>query len=735
MRLHILWLPAFLLSTTLHAQTPQAAGTTEPSSPVPAAPETLPEVIVNAQTPETYRAPAAVSVSKTDVPLITQPISIQTVPGQVIEDQRATTVAEAVKNVSGVRTNNNDLEGYIFNLRGFTTNFLYRNALAVPYSTATIQETANLERVEVIKGPASVLFGRIEPGGAINMVTKKPLGEAAYSLQQEVGSFDFYRTTWDFTGPIAVGDTLSYRLTGAYQNSGSFRDFIEIERTFVSPVVTWKINEDTELTVEFEYMRNDAESDMGFPTVGTRPANVPYSRSFQEPNDPTDYSESRKLAAEFSHRFHENWKLTSRFLLSDADTWKLNIGPIGLGGDNRTIERAFQHQYLYGRSYAFNLDVTGQFETLGIKHDLLLGYDLLHDYYNYRYADLSGNLPPAVLAAMPMDLYRPIYGRIPTAAYSHVVSRPDFDFYSSAKVEQNGFYLQDHLAIAEDWHVLLAGRYDHSRQPYGSSDVSAEEARDSVVTESDHHFTPQAGLLYHPLHWLSAYGSYAESFGVNNGRDAQGRALPAEEGAQYEAGLKFDLLEDRLSATLAAYELTKKNVLTGDPSTADPTDAKAVGEIRSRGLELDVVGQLTERISLIGSYAYTDAEVTKDFDGLEGNRVATVPLNSGSLSLVYDFRDPDNGEGWRAGLSLFATQGRPGDIENTFILPGYSRFDAFASYSRLIGSSRWTAQLNVFNLGDRNYIEGVDSFYNTFGRMGLYPGAERSFNFSIKAEF
>ncbi len=706
-------------------------------------PQELPEITVRAARPRAYRSGTASSATKTETPLLETPASLQVVPAQVLLDQRASTITEALEHVSGVRSHNNDLEGYVYKLRGFTSNYLFRDGLPVSFAIPTVHETANLDHLEVLKGPASVLYGRIEPGGVINLVTKKPQTVRAYRLEQELASDDHYRTVGDLTGPLIASGALAYRLTGAWQSSGSYRAFQDQERFFISPQLAWRPRDGTELIGAFAYLDHDAQSDAGFPAIGDRPAPIPLSRSFQEPNDPLDRTSSTSFAYQFRHNLSPGWTIHNRFHAIGADLWKNNVLPISIRPDGSTLDRNVNYQELNGTSYATNLDLAGTLHGLGAEHEILLGYDFLDYYYDYVLANLgadvvtgssSGHVGNLADFRYSIDLFNPIYGGVPSSAFEDVLSIPADRGWFPAKARQHGVYLQDHLTFGDGLHLVLGGRYDWARATSGASTVSAADARANFTTERDGKFSPRVGVLYQLRPWVSLYTSYSSSFGVNNGRDAQGDPFPPEEGRQLEAGVKTELLDRRLTATAALFSLTKRNQLTADLSTSDPNDAIAIGETRSRGLEVDLLGQITERLGVIANYALTDAEVTRDNFGFEGLTVGNVPRHSGSVFLTWESH-PTTAGGVRAGGGVFASSDRQGDAENTFILPGYARVDAFASYTLRAGPANWTAQLNVHNLFDREYFDGTDVFYNSGGRLGIFPGAQRTITATLRAEY
>lgn len=686
-------------------------------------------VFVTAQR-ESYTVDSAVTATKTDTPLVETPVAVQVVPRQVIQDQRANRLQDVLQNVSGVRSNNNDLEGYVYKLRGFTSLDVYRNGLRVPggSSQPTIAESANLERVEVLKGPASVLFGRAEPGGLINLVTKRPLMQPYYKLEQEFGSYAHYRTVWDATGPLNESGTVGYRLSGSFQQYDSFKDFQDGRRVFLAPVLAFKPTSRTDFVVDLQYLRNDTRADSGIPALGNRPAAVPLRRSLQEANEPRDWVGSFNGGYELTHRFTDNWAVTNRFLVSHTTLKKWNIVGTALDEATGVLDRATQFQKLVGTTYSTNLDVKGRFDTWGVKHNLLVGLDYLHDYYNYNFGAGSQNFP--------ISVFNPVYGTVPGSAFDDAAAGTGGNFFSSVLVKQSGAYVQDQLTIANRLHLLLGGRYDSAEVQSGASPTSREAAiadRHSRSENSDSQFSPRAGLLYQWTARLSTYASYSKSFGANNGRSATGEALPPERGEQFEVGAKTELFQG-FSATVALFHLIKTNILTPDLTTPDPTDARAVGQARSQGIEVDVLGAVTDRLSLIANYAYLDTKVTRDDSGLQGNRLDNVPSHSGRLFLVYSFGSED-GLGWRLGGGIASASKASGDRENTFDLPAYYRLDAMASYSMMVGTRRMTAQLNLRNLTNTKYYDGADIFFNAPARFAVYAAQPFTAIGTIRMEF
>lgn len=730
------------ITLTISAQeAPKPAAKPEPAKP--GAPiQTLPEIIVTAQAPA-YAPPASAVSTRLSASPAVLPVSVQTVPAAVIQDQKSLRVRDALENVSGVRPNPSIGSGNSFILRGFSDDRrLFRDGLT--YSVGgfrTELDTATLERIEVLKGPSSVLFGRSEPGGLINLVSKRPQESAAYSFEQQIGSFDHYRTTLDAGGPLLRDDVL-YRFVGAYQDSGSFRDFGQTERYVIAPSLTWVISPETRWTLQYEHMHQDYIADFGIPVIGDRPANVPVQRSFGDPNDTVDFLSRSQVFSEFTHEFTDNVKLTHRFLYTRAKSEDDFVNPApafdagaAFQSDRRTMNRNIFYQRSDTEEYATSLDLAINLEHGSIKHELVLGADYLNvpkseygAFGNYQTPDDS----------LAIDIFHPerSYG-IDRSLFQRArnTALADDPYYSVRGQEAFGVYVNDHVQVGEQLHLLLGGRSDWAEVSSGSSGISYADANRGLGSRQDDAFSPRAGVLWQMRPELAVYGSYSRSFGANNSLNSNGDSLPPQQAEQFEVGLKAELFEKRLSTTLAAFDLERQNLLTPNLATADPFDSIAVGSSRSRGVELDVLGRVDSHLSLIGSLAYTDTGVEKDNSGLQGNQLVNVPSWGGSLAVKYDFAGEQAEEGFSVGLGLYAQGDRQGDAANTFVLPAYARFDAFAAYRWKLPHGRLTAQVNVRNLFDETYYESADPESNVAPRLGVYPGAPQSGIFSIRYDF
>ncbi|MDT4288931.1 TonB-dependent receptor [Methylomonas sp. MO1] len=690
-----------------------------------------------------YNRTSASAATKTDTPIMETPVSIQVVPRAVMNDQKTTTIKDALENVSSIRPQSSLGLSNAYIVRGFRNGRVYRNGLissGLNIGEGAQYETANLESVEVLKGPAAVLFGRIEPGGLINLVTKKPRDEAYYSVEQRFGAYDFYRTEWDATGPMTSDKSLSYRFSGAYQNNKSFRDFNFNDRVLVNPSMTWRPSDATELSLDLEALHEDTQVDRGLFAIGNRPAPIPVSRSFIDPDDPVDTNSKVNLGFNLTHAFNENWTLRNRFLASFVYDKNTSVKPANgftveqffdPSTGNRSYARNIFSQTSDSETYTTNLDLTGKFNLMGVSHQTLIGVDYLRAVGSYEF---YGNYQDPV-PGLEIDINNPQYG-IDPAYYANALATPSDGGTNHYLYRDDwyGAYFQDHITLWDKVHITGGGRYDWARTGVGMGD-SASTADAALPSRRDEGFSPRVGVLYQPWAWASIYGNWTTSFGANNGITASGATINPEIGEQFEAGFKTEFFDQRLSTTLAYYHLTKENLMTRDFNSPDPFASAAIGKARSQGIELNMAGRLTDEISIIGNYAFTDARITQDFSGLQGHRLNNVPEHSGSVWLKYDIHHYEPLNGLSFGLGMFAAGQRQGDNDNTFVLPGYARLDAFASYTYQLGKSRLITQFNVRNLLDKTYYESTDPFQNAPPRVGIYPGAPLTAMGSVRLEF
>jgi iron complex outermembrane receptor protein len=675
-----------------------------------------------------YSVSRASSATKTDTPIKETPVSIQVVSREVIEDQKAYRVQDALENVSGVQPRGS-LGGYRerYIVRGFSVgeNF-YRNGLRVTSSGFTSNfETAALDRIDVVKGGGSVLFGRGEPSGSIIFTTKTPRDRAFYRFEQDFGSYGYYRTNWDFGAPLDDDGTLAYRFAGAYTDTKSFREFGQSQNFVFYPTLRWRPTQHTEINLGLEVANQDFRADYGVPALGNVPAPIPISRWLGDPNDPMDNNRTVNLDFSIKHQINESWSVTNRFLASFRHSNNVDIAPLGhgtgvgtLNADLMTLDRQASFQYIDQSSYSTNLDLLGKFETFGAKHTTLVGVDYFNDDAPYR----SGG--SASLGALyPINIYAPAYG-LSSAIYGAVPTK----YFSDSKESWFGVYFQDQITLWDRVHIMGGGRQDWV-------DVwDTNLLNGSVKKQTVGAFSPRVGLLVDLAPWLSAYANWSETFGANNGRDANGNQLAPQTGEQYEFGFKGQTEDGALQATLALFDVKKQNISTRDLRYPNSNVQALIGQIHSRGVEFDLSGRIVEGLDAILAFAYTDARIETDGGGNQGHRVQGVPATSGRLWLKYEFPSDSVLSGFAIGGGPYVASNRAGNNANDFSLPGFARLDLMASYRTTLWNVPVTAQLNVKNALNQRYYESSDTS-NASPRVSIAPGQPLTFIGSIKVQF
>jgi len=684
----------FALTPAATAMQPPQQPTSETPQEIPAAQQDdLIEILVTGQQ-NNYRVPNASVGTRTDTPLRDVPASIQVVPRQILEDQQITRLNEALRNVPGVeigaispRTTFDNV-----NIRGFATGFnnssFLRNGIQDPrLAISGGFNLATIEQIEFLRGPASVLYGNLQPGGAINLVTKQPLSEPFYAIEASIGSFDSYRGALDLSGPLNDSGTILYRFNVAAQTSESFIDFLFDRRYVVAPTLAINFNDSTSLNIWGEYSRLENSYDQGVPAVGSVLPNpfgeIPRNRNLTDP-DNFNVDEAYRLGFDFQHRFSDNWQLRSALLASFYTNDRDFVFTRALLDDNRSMTRAFGKGSPVYRDDLYNFDtyVTGDFSTGSIQHQLTAGINLR---WNNSFVGQDS------ATADPIDIFNPVY----TPPTSPFVFDPGTEYGSRIL----GVYIQDQVTLLDNLKLLLGGRFDFAHQEQRNLSLDTE------VDSNYQEFSPRLGIVYQPIQPISLYASYSRSFSLPDAAFSD-VTLEPEFGTQYEIGVKAEI-NSRLAANLALYDLTRSNLSTTDPN--DPLRTIQVGEQRSRGIEFDISGEVLPGWSIVAGYALTDAEITEDNDFPVGNALNNVSRNSFNFWTTYEIQSGDF-QGLGFGLGLFFVDDRPGDLANTFELPSYLRTDAAIFYRR--GQLR--AALNFRNLFDVDYFAAAQSRNRVF---------------------
>lgn len=670
-----------------------------------------------------YNAVTASSALKMDAPIMQIPVSVQVVTRQTMDDQQAITVQDAVvSNVSGVTVQPSWLQ--IFKIRGFANAAnTYKNGL-IEYNMRAL-DTTNLQSIEVLKGPAAMLYGRVEPGGIIDLVVKRPLDTPYYSLQQQVGSFGNTRTTLDATGPVTADKSVLYRFNGEFYHTDSYRNFVSDKNVFIAPTVSLHPIEQFRMNIDFEYQRRDFVDDYALrPATGGSATNIPITRYLQEPNLNTNYPDrmdKKRIAYDWTYDITKDLSLTNRLSYSNIGNGSLDTLAGAYNPITGTLTR--NASYLPGftnKTFATNLDLKCKFATGPLNHSVLVGFD----YFNYFTPLYVGFYAPI----SPINVYAPAYWQ-----FANLYKGPNYHILGQ---QWTGVYGQDMISFLDDKvHILLGGRYDWAGYSSNSGTTTPYLAQATYSTQYAKAFNPRVGIALQPLPWLTAYGNFSQSFGTNNGL-TQGIPLAPQRGEQFEGGVKAEFFDKRLMMSVVYFDLTKTNVPTTDPT--NPNNTLLIGKARSRGLEFDLTGRLNDNWSVIANYTQDDVrtvtgsplnpltEITTQ-KPVAGFVLAGSPRNYGNIWLKYE------ADGELKGLSLgggvTASGSFFGDNANSYVLPGYALINGMVSYTTKIDRFTVTAQLNVKNLNNATYYPA------SVDRFTIQTGTPRTFLGEMRVEF
>ncbi|KUL94901.1 hypothetical protein DK26_17080 [Bosea sp. WAO] len=646
-----------------------------------------------------YVARRSATATKTDTPLIETPQSVSVVPRAQMDDQGVQSVSQAVRYSAGVlgetRLSSGRYDsvfirgfggsgggaGFINNLDGLRlqrgVNFL------VP-----IGEPWGLERVEVLRGPSSVTFGQVKPGGLINMVSKRPQEQAHGEVQVVLGSFERRQLAFDIGGPVTADKTILYRLVGLGRAADTQVDFTKEERLYIAPSLTFQPNAATSLTLLTSYQRDPETGFYGFlPSIGTAlPNRNGRIRSNFFPGEPSYEGYARNalnLGYAFEHRFNEVFSFRQNARYSDLDLRNRTVAAASLGANQRTLTRRVTASNEKAQTFGVDNQLQADFRTGPLTHKLLFGVD------GY-WADGTA-FTGAGGVVQTLDAFAPVYGRRPFA----VPAVPG----TAQLTEQYGVYLQDQIKL-DRLSLLIGGRFDRAMARTRNMTNGALTKQDDTAN------TGRVALMYNFDNGLAPYASYSTSFEPVAGTTFARTPFKPTEGEQFEVGLKYEPPGYNAFFQASVYDLTQTNVATADPNNVG--FQIQTGEVRARGFEFEARATVLESLDLIAAYAYTDAEVTKSTGVDLGKRPTVVPRHMASLWAHYTFKTGlFSGLGLGAGVRYVGNGA--GDPGNTFFTDDYALVDAAISYD--LGAANaamkgWKVQVNAQNLLDKEYVAG-----------------------------
>ncbi|GAA5629427.1 metal-pseudopaline receptor CntO [Acinetobacter calcoaceticus] len=620
--------------------------------------------------------------------------TVNVVSKQYVKDYVPANLDNALTQVSGI-TQGNTLGGTQDTVmkRGFGDN---RDGSITVNGMPIVQGrtmNAAVEQVEVLKGPASLLYGIMDPGGVVNVVTKKP--EMTQKTEMAIYGSSFAAgknglgASLDTTG--AINDSnFAYRFIVDHSDADYWRNFGNLKQTLIAPSVAWN-NGQTKVNLSYQYRHFDVPFDRSTIFDPNTKKALPISK-YQRLDEAFNQMKGEDHLAQLlvDHQINDTWSAhfgyTYNYETYDANQLRVT----SLDTKNHTVKRrtdaTLNAESIDSNAQAY---LNGSINLLGLKHDIQIGSDI--EYRKYFRPDMVRG------DTSTLDYLNPDFGTV-EASRNIVASDSD----QTDKLHTYGFYLQDAIHLNEKWIAVLGGRYLHYQQTAGRSRPFKEN-----TNTNDDAWLPHAGLVYQWNDQLSLYGSYTESLKPNSTIAPLGNNavidsdVRPEQAKSYEVGAKYEF-NDRIKANFALYDIKKRNVLVAITKPGQDTELHTTGAVRSKGAELDLTGRLTDQLDATLTYAYTDAKVTKDETGLQGNRLNNVARDTASLALAYNYGELYNGN-LRLGLSGNYVGKRAGDSKNQFDLPEYALANAFISYDTTIAKQAVNFQFNLNNIFDKTY--------------------------------
>ncbi|WP_091257220.1 TonB-dependent siderophore receptor [Flavobacterium omnivorum] len=585
----------------------------------------LKEIII---TPNQHKKP--VSAIRSGLKPMDVPQSIQIIGSEIIEQQQAIRLSEVVKNINGVYVGSargGAQESFFSRGYDMSANNMFKNGFR--FSGGSIPEVSSLEKVEVLKGSAALLYGNVAPGGILNMVTKTPSFKKGGEIAMQMGSYSFYKPSIDIYGPL--NDIIAYRFTGSYENSKSFRDNVSKERYYINPSFLFKVSNKTEIILQGDYLKDDWTPDFGSGIIGKEILALPIS-TYLGANWSTGETKQATVSGLVNHNFNKDWTLNFNTSFQNFDRTSKGterIQPAANGDWKRPLGQNKNQEQII----AEQLSIQGKFKTGQLKHQLFTGVDLENSFTEANTFTFS---PSTYGSGNVFDFENfDQGGAIPNATNTRIVKTDTNRF---------GIYAQDLISLTEKFKVLAGIRWSWQEALVETTDLVK-----NTITEGqkrkDQAFTPKLGLVYQPTKDMSLFASYSNSFTPNTGTTVDLKAIKPSIIDQYEVGIKKDFWRGILSTNVTVYQITNSNLaqtaeFKADGSSNTDTSLKILsGETTSKGVEFDIVAKPIKGLNIIAGYSYNDMRYTKT-SGLkgsfiEGDRLARTPAKTANLSFFY----------------------------------------------------------------------------------------------------
>ncbi len=613
-----------------------------------------------------------------------------------------------------------------FALRGFVgdenlpSNYLV-NGFNAGRGFGGPRDLSGIESVEVLKGPRAALFGRGEPGGTVNLVTKRPTFMKGGEFRVSAGSFETYRTDADWTTPLS--DTVAVRLVGFAEEAGSFRDTVKTQKHGMNPSLAWRISPQSRLVYELELSHQEIPFDRGVLAINGQLGRIPQSRFLGEPGDGPLQADVQGHQFEFQHDFNKDWSalvgFTTRKTSLEGFSTEAELGSSRqqLRIDGRTLTRQRRFRDYDATYHVIRSEINGRFQLAGLQHSLILGMDadrFGNDqvFLRARAPTLASNPTPAQQQAI--DIFNPVYG-----SYTLPTQTPLTNQLETQK--SLGVFAQDQINLSKRLQLRLGARFDDYKQTLNN------RLNNQVSKQKETRVSPQLGFVYRLEDAFSLYATYGENFRPLSGADAQGNGFEPNQSTSVETGANFSFAG--INGNVAVFQVKQKNILVAADASA--TTQMAIGQARSQGLEIDLHGEILDRLSLWASYAYVDAKTSNAFNDANfgvlvpaGTQLLNVPKHSLSLQLVKSMAIA--GCGLQFGGGLVYVGQRSGEFTTNFKLPAYTVARAFAAYDV---KKSTTLRLSVDNLFNETY------YTNSFSNLWVQPGTPRSARLSAEYKF
>ncbi|WP_370241678.1 TonB-dependent siderophore receptor [Marisediminitalea sp.] len=660
-----------------------------------------------------------------DVPLKSLPQNIDVVSAELLKDVGVNDFQNALDFASGV-ARQNSFGGLwdSFAIRGFAgdenlPSGYVVNGFSAGRGFSGRRDTSNVQAIEVLKGPGSALYGRSEPGGTINIITKKPQFTEEGYIQATAGTYSLYRLEGDYTN--AINDDLAFRVNGAYEDAGSFRNTVESNKLAFTPSLTYQITDDTSLTYELEVLDQEAPFDRGIVVVDYQFGTVPIDTFYGEPNDGPMSIEALGHQLTLQHGLNSDWSVMVGLSYRESSfegyssEVELSGGRQLLYTDGETVSRQRRYRDYDAEDLSGRIELSGTVETGDIVHHILIGadaYDYQLDQIQQRWRTAWG----AGDTTYSVSLINPEYGQ----------AQPETGALWDRREDQStvGLYVQDQIDITDSLKVLAGFRFDDYSRDFYNYLADSESSQSQTAT------SPRIGLVYEPSNLYTLYLSYSEGFRPNSGTDADGEAFDPEESKSYEAGVKFANSDESLTGTVAIFRAEKSNVLSADPVNSGYS--AALGEAESQGIEVDLNAVIADDTTVTVAYAYVDAETSNDIVNFDwgvnipaGSRLINIPEHKLNVTAMH-FMDIAGKES-KVGASVTYVGDRLGEtIDPDYILPSYTTVRLFGSVNL---SDNVVINADIDNLFDKEY------YASSYSALWTMPGTPRTAKISVKYAF